>query len=154
MSQHLLFLLVGLGAGAAYAAIAMALVTTFRGTGVINIAQGSIAVWAAFVFQDARVEHGIATLPAMLLGLGTVAAVGVTITLQALAIEVFGPARRAVPPTLPHEPVHLWGISFSRDRLWLAGVVLAIAAGLWAYGRFTRVGLATRAAAQSERGAV
>jgi branched-subunit amino acid ABC-type transport system permease component len=39
VSEHLLFLIVGLGAGAAYAAIAMALVTTYRGTGVINIAQ-------------------------------------------------------------------------------------------------------------------
>ena len=54
MDQYLLFLIVGLGAGAAYAAIAMALVTTYRGTGVINIAQGALAMWAAFVYDELR----------------------------------------------------------------------------------------------------
>jgi branched-chain amino acid transport system permease protein len=179
MNQHLLFLIVGLGAGAAYAAVAMALVTTFRGTGVINIAQGAMAVCAAYVFQDVRTNHGMATVPAMVIGLGAVAllalvlhllvfrplrsapalsrvvaSVGVTITIQALLIKVFGTARRAVPPTLPRDPVHVWGISFSQDRLWLAAAVLVLATALWAHGRFTRLGLATRAAAQSERGAV
>ena len=179
MNQHLLFVIVGLGAGAAYAAVAMALVTTYRGTGVINIAQGAMAVWGAYVFQDARVVHELPTPVAMALGLVAVAAlalllhvlvfrplrtapalsrvvasVGVTITIQAAVILQFGTARRAVPATLPNEPVRLWGISFSQDRLWLAGVAIVLAVALWAYGRFTRMGLATRAASQSERGAV
>ena len=179
MNQHLLFLIVGLGAGAAYAAVAMALVTTYRGTGVINIAQGAMAVWAAFVFQEARTARHLATFPAMVVGLGSVAvlalvlhvlvfrplrsapalsrvvaSVGVTITIQAVVIKVFGTARRAVPATLPRDPVHVWGISFSQDRLWLALAAITIAAALWVHGRFTRIGLATRAAAQSERGAV
>lgn len=179
MNQHLLFVIVGLGAGAAYAAVAMALVTTYRGTGVINIAQGAMAVWGAYVFQDARVVHELPTPVAMALGLVAVAAlalllhvlvfrplrtapalsrvvasVGVTITIQAAVILQFGTARRAVPATLPNEPVRLWGISFSQDRLWLAGVAIVLAVALCAYGRFTRMGLATRAASQSERGAV
>ena len=49
-----LFLIVGLGAGAVYAGLAMALVTTYRGTGVINIAQGAMAMWSAFVFDELR----------------------------------------------------------------------------------------------------
>ncbi|HEX4904493.1 MAG TPA: ABC transporter permease [Acidimicrobiales bacterium] len=179
MNQHLLFVIVGLGAGAAYAAVAMALVTTYRGTGVINIAQGAMAVWGAYVFQDARVVHELPTPVAMALGFvavavlalvlhvlvfrplrtapalsRVVASVGVTITIQAAVILQFGTARRAVPATLPNEPVRLWGISFSQDRLWLAGVAIVLAVALWAYGRFTRIGLATRAASQSERGAV
>jgi len=179
VAQHVLFLVVGLGAGAAYAAIAMALVTTHRGTGVINIAQGAVAVWPAYVFQELRVGRGVAPLPAFALALASaaalalvlhllvfrplrpapalsrvVASVGVTITIQAAIVQLFGTGRRAVPPLLPRDPVHVWGISFSQDRLWLAGVAIALAVALWAFGRFTRLGLATRAAAQSERGAV
>jgi branched-chain amino acid transport system permease protein len=192
MSDHLLFLIVGLGAGAAYAALAMALVTTYRGTGVVNIAQGAMAVWVAFVYDELRREGdlvlpagrvdlggGLAAGPALLAGLATasalglvihlvvfrplrsapplakvVASVGVAIVLQALAVLRFGTGRRAVPPVLPDDPIHLGSLSFSQDRIWLAGLVAAVAAALWARGRFTRAGLATRAAAESERGAI
>lgn len=191
MSDYILFAIVGLGAGAAYAAIAMALVVTYRGTGVINIAQGAMAMWAAFVFDELRrhgdlvlpvgrvdLGAGLGTLPAMALGLASgalvaaivhlvafrplrhapalarvVASVGVTISIQALVVLRFGTARRAVPATLPNDTIRLGPISFSQDRLWFAGVAVALALALWAYGRFSRVGLATRAAAESERGA-
>jgi branched-chain amino acid transport system permease protein len=192
VSEHLLFLIVGLGAGAAYAAIAMALVTTYRGTGVINIAQGAMAMWVAFVYDELRrngdlvlpvgrlhLGEGLSTWPALgvgvamgaLLGLilhlvvfrplrsapplaKVVASVGVAITLEALVLLRFGTGRRAVPPALPDEPVHVGGLTFSRDRIWFAALVAAIAVTLWAYGRFTRTGLATRAAAESGRGAI
>ncbi|MGH9191945.1 MAG: ABC transporter permease [Acidimicrobiales bacterium] len=192
MSEHLLFLIVGLGAGAAYAAIAMALVTTYRGTGVINIAQGTMAMWAAFVYDELRrrgdlvlpvgrvhLGDGLSTWPALAVGVATVAllglilhlvvfrplrsapplakvvaSVGVAVTLQALAVLRFGTGRRAVPPALPDDPVRVGALTFSRDRIWFAALVVAIAVMLWAYGRFTRAGLATRAAAESERGAI
>ena len=192
MSDHLLFLIVGLGAGAAYAALAMALVTTYRGTGVINIAQGAMAMWAAFAYDELRrrgdlvlpagrldLGGGLEVWPALLLGVAlasalglvlhlvvfrplrsapplakVVASVGVAIALQALVVLRFGTGRRAVPAALPDDPVRLGSLSFSEDRIWCAALVAAIAVGLWAYGRFARAGLATRAAAESERGAI
>jgi branched-chain amino acid transport system permease protein len=192
MTDHLLFLIVGLGAGAAYAAIGMAVVTTYRGTGVINIAQGAMAMWAAFVYDELRRQgdlvlpvgrvdlgDGLATWPALAAGVAAaavlglllhlvvfrplrsapplakvVASVGVAITLQALVVLRFGTGRRAVPPALPDDPLRIGALSFSRDRIWFAAMVVAIAVMLWAYGRFTRGGLATRAAAESERGAI
>jgi branched-chain amino acid transport system permease protein len=192
VTDHLLFLIVGLGAGAAYAALAMALVTTHRGTGVVNIAQGAMAMWVAFVYDELRREGdlvlpagrvdlggGLAAGPALLVGLATaaalglaihlavfrplrsapplakvVASVGVAISLQALAVLRFGTGRRAVPPVLPDDPVRLGSLSFSQDRIWLAALVTGVAAALWARGRFTRAGLATQAAAESERGAI
>jgi branched-chain amino acid transport system permease protein len=192
MSQHLLFLVVGLGAGAAFAGLAMALVVTYRGTGVINIAQGAMAMWSAFVFDElrrsgtlvlpvGRIDLGdhLATGPALLLALGVamlialvlhlvvfrplrstpplgrvVASVGVTIVLQALVLLQFGTERRAVPATLPHSSIKIGSLRFSEDRIWLTLMVVAIAVGLWAFGRFTCTGLATRAAAQDEKGAV
>src|ERR687898_86834 len=162
MTDHLLFLIVGLGAGAAYAAIGMAVVTTYRGTGVINIAQGAMAMWAAFVYDELRRQGDL--LPPLRVVprprrrapplAKVVASVGVAITLQALVVLRFGTGRRAVPPALPDDPVRIGALSFSRDRIWFAALVVAIAVMLWAYGRFTRAGLATRAAAESERGAI
>jgi len=191
MNQYLVFVIAGLGAGAAYAAMAMALVTTYRGTGVINFAQGAMAVWGVFVYDELRrsgdlvfalgsVHLGRAgAWPAVLAGVASaasmavvvhlavfrplrrapvlarvVASVGVTLVLLALIIQRFGTARRAVPPTLKNGNVSTGSISFSQDRIWFTSLVVAIAAALWAYGRFTRTGLATRAAAQNERGAV
>lgn len=80
-----------------------------------------------------------------------VASVGVLLTIQALIVMQFGSTPRAVAPILPNEPVSFAGINFSRDRLWLTGVVVVIAVALWAWFRFTRLGLATRASAENER---
>ncbi len=80
-----------------------------------------------------------------------VASVGVLLAIQALIVMQFTSTPRAVPPILPNEPVDFAGISFSRDRLWLTGVVIVIAVAMWAWFRFTRLGLATRASAENER---
>ena len=195
MSQHLLFLIVGLGAGTAYAGVAMAVVTTYRGAGVINIAQGAMAMWPAFVYDElcrtgtlvlpvGRVDVSpgagavgpwpalaVALTSAAVLGLAVhllvfrplrrapalakvVASVGVTIVLQALVVLQFGTTRRAVPSMLPDSTIEIGSLRFAEDLVWLAGLALAVATSLWAFGRFSRVGLATRAAAQDERGAV
>ncbi len=80
-----------------------------------------------------------------------VASVGVFILLQALTVLQFGSESRAVAPIMPNEPLEIAGITFPRDRLWLTLVVVLVAGALWAYFRFTRIGLATRASAESER---
>ena len=80
-----------------------------------------------------------------------VASVGVLLAIQALIVMQFSSTPRAVVPILPNEPVSFAGISFSRDRLWLTGVVVVIAVAMWAWFRFTRLGLATRASAENER---
>jgi branched-chain amino acid transport system permease protein len=192
MTRFLLFLVVGLGAGAAYAAIGMALVTTYRGTGVINIAQGAMAMWGAFVYDElrrtgdlvppvGRLHFGyvlgawpalaLAVASAAVLGLlvhllvfrplrsapplaRVVASVGLTMVIQALAVLRFGTEQRAVPSVLPVGTVTIGPLTFSQDRIWLTGAVVLVAVLLWGYGRFTRLGLATRGAAENEVGAV
>ncbi len=191
MREHLLFLIVGLGAGAIYAALAMGLVATYRGTGVINVAQGAMAMWGAYVYAQIR-ETGELILPiggvdvggpagpawafvagagsAALLGLlvhllvfrplrsapalaRVVASVGVMLTLQALVVLRFGTEVRVLAPLLPDGQMTVAGLTFSQDRLYLGGAAVVIAALLWGYARFTRLGLATRAAAENERAA-
>jgi ABC-type branched-subunit amino acid transport system ATPase component/branched-subunit amino acid ABC-type transport system permease component len=80
-----------------------------------------------------------------------VASVGVLIFIQALVVMQFGSTPRAVPPILPNEVVRFAGADFSRDRLWLTLIVVIVAVAAWAYFRFTRIGLATRASAENEQ---
>ena len=56
-------------------------------------------------------------------------------------------------PILPHGQVKFAGLVTSQDRFYLAGIAILIATVLWAYFRFSRLGLATRAASENELGA-
>ncbi|HVL28972.1 MAG TPA: branched-chain amino acid ABC transporter permease, partial [Acidimicrobiales bacterium] len=153
-----------------YAALGLGLVVVHRVSGVVNVAHGAMASAATYVFVDLRADLPLAPalalslLAAAALGLvvhtfvfrplhaapplaRVVASVGVMITLQAALVLRFGSANRPVAAVLPNQPIGLLGLDLPRDRLLLAVVAVAAAALLWALGRFTRVGLATRAVA-------
>ncbi|MDQ4091185.1 MAG: branched-chain amino acid ABC transporter permease, partial [Actinomycetota bacterium] len=83
---------------------------------------------------------------------GLVASVGLMATLQALIVLRFGSSGRPVPLILPAEPVRILGNDVPRDRLVLAVIVVAAGAVLWAVYRFTRFGLASRAASDDTTG--
>lgn len=58
------FLLLGLGAGAVYAAIALGLVLTYRASGVVNFAHGAVTMYATYVFVGLSVDgHLLLPLP-------------------------------------------------------------------------------------------
>jgi len=82
-----------------------------------------------------------------------VASVGVMLTIQAIATLEFGSQQRVVASFLPNGRVEIAGLAVPQDRFYLAGFAIAAAALLWAWFRFTRIGLATRAAAENERAA-
>lgn len=196
LDQALLFLLLGLGTGAVYAALGLGLVLTYRGAGIINFAHAATAMYIAYVYSElratgdlvqpiiglpARIDLGgpLATLPALLIALlcGVVLAVvmyglvfrplraaptlakvvstiGITLVLQAIVVLRFGSDARGIAPILPADPIDLLGAAVPSDRFWLAGIVLALAVLLWLVATRTRFGLATRAAAGNEQGAI
>ncbi len=82
-----------------------------------------------------------------------VASVGLMLALQALVVIRFQSAPRSVDPILPNETVRLGGVDLPRDRLYLTLITVAVGVALWAYFRYARFGLATRAAAENERAA-
>src|SRR4249919_2636138 len=110
MSSYLLFLLLGLGAGAVYAILGLGLVLEYRSSGVINFAQGAIAMFIAYAYIDLRktghlmlpvvgvpyrlriFSDGIATVPALLIALVYAAGLGLLIFLL-----VFRPLRNSPP---------------------------------------------------------
>lgn len=98
----------------------------------------------ALVFRPLR--------PAPVLG-KVVASVGFMLALQGLATLKFGTTPQLVGPIVPNGSMTIDGLAVPVDRLWLAAIAIALAAALWAVYRFTRFGLATRAAAEQEQGA-
>ena len=65
-----------------------------------------------------------------------------------------GSALAKPKPILPSDVVDVLGVKIPADRLWLLALVVVATAVLAAVFHFTRFGLATRAAAESEKGAV
>ena len=191
IDTYLQFLLLGIGAGAVYAAIALGLLLAYRSSGVVNFAHGAAAMYAAYVFVGLRVDGdlllplpgspgrihvhvlptaaaaAVAVLATTLLELGVyyfvfrplrhapalsrlLASVGVMVALQAVVTLQYGADAVAVPRILPATPVHLGSIVLPSDRLWLAAIVVAATVVAWAVYRFSRFGLASRAAAEDE----
>lgn len=82
------------------------------------------------------------------------ASVGVMIALQAALVIRFGFRNRQIEPVVPDEPVTWLGVSLGADRYILLGLVIAMTAALSLLFARTKFGLATRAAAESERSAI
>ena len=61
----------GIGTGALYAAIALGVVLTFKGSGVVNFANGATAMYVAYIYNDLR-THGEVFLPPLPNPLGPV----------------------------------------------------------------------------------
>jgi ABC-type branched-subunit amino acid transport system ATPase component/branched-subunit amino acid ABC-type transport system permease component len=195
MSQHLAFLLLGLANGAVFAALALALVVTYRSSGVLNFGTGAIAMLSAYFYAFLRQGKLFVPVPGLpgTIDLGArlpfVPAVAIALALTALVglglyVSTFRPLRAASPvakavaslgamvvitgvvllrrgsdplvvtPIFPQgHPWAIFGAHVSRDRVWFAATVLALTAIVIVAYRFTRFGLHTRAAAESEKGA-
>jgi branched-chain amino acid transport system permease protein len=182
MQDILLFVLLGLGPGALIAGIALAVVLTYRGSGIINLATGGIAMLAGYAYWSLKTgEYGteFGTAPALLLTLVITLLVGVAIELvafrplrnaaplaklvsslgvllvaQASMLLAFGTSQKPQPSILPSDTVEVLGTNVPVDRFILAGVVLAVAIALAVLYRFSRFGLATRAASENELSAL
>ncbi len=95
MRDVLLFAALGLGAGALIASIALGVVLIYRGSGVINVATGAIAMLAAYIFWALRTDYlgfQLSTAPAFVVTLACMAAFGVLIELT-----IFRPLRNTAP---------------------------------------------------------
>jgi branched-chain amino acid transport system permease protein len=179
MQQVLLFVLLGLGSGALIAGIALAVVLTYRGSGIINLATGAVAMLSGYAYWSLKTgEYGgvhFATAPALVLTLiitlaigalielvafrplrtasplaKLVSSLGVLLVAQASMLLAFGTTQKPQPAILPSGTVHVFGNTVPQDRFILAGIVIAIAIMLAALYRWTRFGLATRAASENE----
>jgi len=81
------------------------------------------------------------------------ASLGLWLVLQSIAVLRFGTSGQSAPAVIPAGPddvVTVFDQAIPSDRFVLAAIVVAAGALLWAAYRYTRFGLATRAAAEDE----
>ena len=86
-----------------------------------------------------------------------VASVGVMLYLQGVAQLNFGGGGRQAGSIVPDAPVKNFlglGKTYPEGAIWAVGLAILMGCTLWAVFKFTRFGLATRAAAGNEKGAV
>ncbi len=195
MGTFVLFLILGLGSGAVFAALGLGLVVTYRSSGVVNLATGAIALYVAYTYAFLRQGKLVDPIPGLdptpSIGTGplgfwpsfvislaiagvlgallyvlifrplraapaaakAVASVGVMVVVQALLATGIGSSVVSVSPIFPYHVYEILGSRVPGDRLWFTAVIIVIAVALTLWFRFTRFGLATRAAAESEKGA-
>ncbi|WP_281880304.1 branched-chain amino acid ABC transporter permease/ATP-binding protein [Nocardia sputorum] len=65
MTDHLSYLVLGLGNGAVYAALGLALVMTFKSSGVVNFATGAVALYAAYTYALLRKGELMVPIPGL-----------------------------------------------------------------------------------------
>src|SRR5262249_44066191 len=63
--SHVTSLLLGLGNGGVYAALAIALVLTYRSSGVVNFATGTIALFGAYTYAFLREGKLLVLIPGL-----------------------------------------------------------------------------------------
>lgn len=83
-----------------------------------------------------------------------VASIGLLIVFQALLAQRVGTTPVSVKRILPSDSYTIGDLRIQGDKLWFALTIVVLALALAGVFRFTRFGLATRAAAETEKGAL
>jgi ABC-type branched-subunit amino acid transport system ATPase component/branched-subunit amino acid ABC-type transport system permease component len=171
------FALLGIATGAIYAVLAQGLVLVYRGSGLLNFAQGAMAMVGAYVYYELTVKAG---LP---LALGLIGAVvfcaalgaaihllllapmhrasplsrvivtlGLLVVFQSAAVIVFGVSPLAVPSLLPTNTVHVFShkLALGEDRIFIFLIGAVLTAGLWWFYRTSSFGRVTTAVAENQ----
>ncbi|TAM45727.1 MAG: branched-chain amino acid ABC transporter permease [Burkholderiaceae bacterium] len=165
-------ILSGLATGGIYASVALALVMIYQATQLVNFAQGEMAMfatyiawsliqagipyWAAFfltvviAFVGGVVIERVIIRPvenAPILAV-VIVFIGLLVIFNSLAGWIYSYTIKPFPSPFPERP--LFGNSYvSSQELGAIGVTLVMLVLLFIFFRFTRLGLAMRAAAQN-----
>jgi len=176
MDTFLAQFLSGLATGGIYASLALALVMVHQATRLVNFAQGELAMFSTYIAWS-LVQAGLPYWPAFALTLAisfaagiaidrivlrpvrgssalpmVVVFIGLLVILNSVAGWIYSYTVRPFPSPFPSEP--LFGQHYiSSHDLGAIGVTLAMLVAIYAFFRFTPLGLAMRAAAQNPESA-
>ncbi|MCC6222968.1 MAG: branched-chain amino acid ABC transporter permease [Thermoleophilia bacterium] len=167
----------GLTAGSVYAALALALVLVYRGTGIVNFGQGEmgtlstyfawqltawgIPVWAAVgaamatAFLGACVVFLALILPLSRRPLLTVvtATLGLMLACNSVALWVWGALPQSFPSLFPDRVWAVAGVRFTATAVGNLGALLCVAALLFVLFERTKIGLGLRGATSNPESA-
>ena len=163
----------GLATGGIYASLALALVMIYQATEIVNFAQGELAMFSTYLAWS-MLNHGVpywaaffGTLVLAFLGgllieriivrpvegkpvlTLVIVCIGLLVIVNSVAGWIFSYVIQPFPSPFPKAPIHIGRIVFGAHDLGVIGVTLAMLCGLYAFFRYTPLGLAMRAAAQN-----
>jgi branched-chain amino acid transport system permease protein len=163
----------GLATGGIYGSVALALVMIYQATDVVNYAQGEMAMfstylawtllnaglpyWVAFaatlaiafvggVLIERVIIRPVENAPILTI---VIVCIGLLVVLNSLAGWIYTYVQKPFPSPFPARPFKIGHVVFGAHDLGAIGVTLLVLAGLYAFFRFTPLGLAMRAAAQN-----
>ena len=163
----------GLATGAIYASLALALVMIYQATEILNFAQGEMAMfttylawsmlkaglpyWTAFAltvvvaFVGGLLIERVVIRPVEQASVLTIVIVciGLLVILNSLAGWIYSYIIQPFPSPFPKTPLRIGGIVFGLHDLGVIGVTLVLLCLVYAFFRYTTLGLAMRAAAQN-----
>ncbi|HOV79520.1 MAG TPA: branched-chain amino acid ABC transporter permease [Bacillota bacterium] len=167
--QILQFFFSGLTLGSIYALIALALVTTYNITGILNMAQGEFVALGALTACSLSAA-GLPLAAAFILSiLITTAAggileraainpvrnasnitliiitIGISITLRGLALLIWGTDPYSLPSFTRGGPLQVLGAAVNSQSIWIFGLLAVTVSGLFAFMERTYWGKAVRA---------
>jgi branched-chain amino acid transport system permease protein len=171
MDAFLHQVLAGLATGGIYASLALALVMIYQATHLVNFAQGEMAMFSTYMAWS-LINAGVPYWPAFLLTVGLSFVLGVVIErvvirpvenapvlgvvtvfiallviLNSVTGWIYTYTIKSFPSPFPKEMA--LGRFMSPHELGAIGVTLLVLVALYAFFRFTPLGLAMRAAAQN-----
>ncbi|HEY7452956.1 MAG TPA: branched-chain amino acid ABC transporter permease [Thermoleophilaceae bacterium] len=171
MERFVQVLVDGVATGSIYGAVALALVLIFRSTGIVNFAQGEMAMFSTFVawaLYEAGVPLGLAVLSTLVLSFVVgmaieralirhfeggepltlvIVTLGMFILLNGLAGWIWGFENRGFPSLFSDDAVTIGGVRLSVESLGIVAVLLGVVGLLFLLFQRTKIGLAMRAAA-------
>ena len=159
----------GVATGSLYGALALAVVLIFRTTGIVNFAQGEMAMFSTFIawgLLQAGFPLGLAILATLGLSLLggmviervlirpvegedhltlAIVTLGLFILLNSGAGWIWGFDTRSFPSIFPDDSVTLGGADIAVESLGIVGLLLAVVGVLYLFFQRTKLGLAVRA---------
>jgi branched-chain amino acid transport system permease protein len=162
----------GLGDGAIYASLALALVLIYRATHVINFAQGEMGMFSTYIAWSLITHHGWTFWPAFVFTLGisflggvgihqavirplqrsgeltvVMATVALLVMLSGLASWIWQPDEKVLESPLIAGTWSVGSVAIPQQAVYDLLVVLGVVVVLWLLFNFTKLGLALRASA-------
>jgi branched-chain amino acid transport system permease protein len=163
----------GMAQGAIFASLALALVLIYRATDILNFAQGEMAMfttfiawslmnhmpyWPAFALTLVIAFIGGAAIERVIIRpvehrpeiVVVIVTIGLLIALNGLAPWIWGPEVKAFETPFSNGTTEIGGVVIAYQDLGVLGVTLVTVLLLWAFFRFTTLGLVMRAVANSQ----
>ncbi|ODU56459.1 MAG: ABC transporter permease [Comamonadaceae bacterium SCN 68-20] len=165
-------LVTGVAAGLVYGFIGMGFAMIYRATGVVNFAQGELMMLVAYIAFTLVGVFKLGFWPllftsvavSVLLGLVVEAAlirpmlgqpvfstvmvtIGLAVIIRSTVVMVWGADPMPLNTGLTRVPVRIGPAGVYPAQLYALGIMAVVVAALWAFFRFSRVGIAMRATA-------